>query len=184
MEWRKEGSDDVTSRRVCPTCRKPSDYVVPAARLPSTAEEKEVLLRNYRAARAGVPCKNFDGTRGSCPFGSDCFYAHRDSKGRDIKSRDATMQELYERRQRHRDERRERDVEHITDMLIMMGMRNRLGRGERGGGRGGWGRGRGSGQPGWRDGDGDDVEDYMDFITALLTLDDDDLIGVDTALND
>ena len=80
------------------------------------------ILQNYRAKLATIPCKNFDGELGNCSFGSDCFYAHLESKGKNIKSRDKTMQELYEGRQSDRNDK-ERDIEYITDRIIMMGCR-------------------------------------------------------------
>ena len=114
MEWRTEGSQECTTRRVCPTCRKASDYVVPSSVLPQNDEEKEQILENYKASLSEIPCKHFEiGELGSCPFGRDCFYAHRDRKGRDIKRRDRGMQQLYEERRQHR---HERDIDYITEM--------------------------------------------------------------------
>ncbi|KAL3758988.1 hypothetical protein ACHAWU_003059 [Discostella pseudostelligera] len=142
MEWRTEGSSEVASRRVCPTCRKSSDYVVPSKFMPTNDEEKQRILLNYKAYCATLLCKRFEvGILGSCPFGSDCFYAHVNSKGVDIKSQDQTMQELYEERQRERHEQhefeRERAMEYMAEMIMMLGLQRHLV------GRGG-GRGRGS----------------------------------------
>lgn len=118
MGWRTRGSSDVVSRRVCPTCRKASDYVVPSSRMPADDSEKERMLRKYKVGRISIPCKNFEsGKLGSCPFGRDCFYAHSDRNGKDIKARDKSMQELFEMRQRDRDGGNNRDLEYITDML-------------------------------------------------------------------
>ena len=120
MGWRRRGSSDVESRRVCPTCRRTSDYVVPSSRAPPPADdsERELLLRNYRARRIATPCKNFVlGVTGSCPFGRDCFYAHSDGNGNDVKAGDRSMQELYEMRRRDRDGGNDRDLEYIADML-------------------------------------------------------------------
>jgi E3 ubiquitin-protein ligase makorin len=127
MEWRTEGSDEVSSRRVCPTCRKESDFVVPSHVHPTTEVEKGEILRNYKERLCMIPCRNFDGDLGSCPFGSDCFYAHFDDDGKDIKSQDQTMQQLYQERQRHRNDRRGRyELEMITEMLLMMEMQRHL----------------------------------------------------------
>lgn len=169
MEWRTEGSNEVTSRRVCPTCRKNSDYVVPSSVMPANDEEKQVILQNYRAKLAAIPCKNFDGKLGSCSFGSDCFYAHLDCKGKDIKSRDKTMKELYEGRQSHRNDR-ESDIEYITDMIIMMGLQRHLNRRGRGGGNR-----RGQREESDDDDDEDDMflSPYMDFIASLVGDDED-----------
>ncbi|KAL3803157.1 hypothetical protein HJC23_003432 [Cyclotella cryptica] len=127
MEWRTEGSDEVSSRRVCPTCRKESDFVVPSNVHPATEEEKGAILRHYKERLSVIPCRNFDGDLGSCPFGSDCFYAHFDDDAKDIKSQDQTMQQLYQERQRHRNDRRGRnELEMISEMLLMMGMQRHL----------------------------------------------------------
>ena len=132
MEWRTEGSDEVSSRRVCPTCRKTSDYVVPSRTLPRSAEEKAELLLNYKERLARIPCRNWEGALGSCPFGRDCFYAHLDEDGKDVKAQDRSMHQLYEERQRHRDSRREGSDMEMIERLIIMGMQRNLF--ERGGG--------------------------------------------------
>ncbi|KAL3810232.1 hypothetical protein ACHAXA_003029 [Cyclostephanos tholiformis] len=182
MEWRKEGSSDVTSRRVCPTCRMSSDYVVPSPYMPADSDEKERLLREYRDRCSTIPCKKFElGRLGSCPFGRDCFYAHTSRDGKDIKSRDKSMQQLYETRQRERNDRDTRDIEHITDMLMMMGMQRYLARQDRGGrwgdgrgGRGGghWGRDRRGDVVDEDSDDGDDGDEgdifFSDVLAALL----------------
>jgi hypothetical protein len=126
MAWRTEGSDEVSSRRVCPTCRKDSDYVVPSRVLPASKEQKEELLRSYKERLAKIPCRNWEGELGSCPFGSDCFYAHLDDDGKDIKSQDRTMHQLYEERQRHRDNRMEGFEMDMISELLMMGMGSHL----------------------------------------------------------
>ena len=173
MEWRKEGSSDVASRRVCPTCRKSSDYVVPSNYMPANETEKERLLREYRVRCSAIPCKNFElGRLGSCPFGSDCFYAHASRSGKDIKARDKSMQQLYEMRQRDRDDRDNSDMEYITDMLMMMGLQRHLARQDRGGGGGGR-RGRRRRGEVSEDSDDEDSDDggdifFSDVLAALL----------------
>lgn len=149
MEWRVEGSDEVNSRRVCPTCRKESDYVVQSRILPKSDEEKQELLRSYKDRLARIPCRKWEGELGSCPFGSDCFYAHLDHDGKDIKASDQTMHQLYEERQRHRDNRRdEMAYDMISELIMSMGIDRGLI--ERGGSR------RRRSQ---RDGDGNDEDD-------------------------
>jgi hypothetical protein len=119
MEWR---SSKVSSRRVCPTCRKVSNYVMPSNTYPKSNDEKENLLKGYKRRMASRPCKKWTGELGSCPFGRDCFYSHCDANGVDIKGRDRSMQELYEERERNREEARgEMELEMIQE-LIMMGM--------------------------------------------------------------
>ena len=129
MEWRTEGSEEVTCRRMCPTCRKASDYVVPSTYIPSNDKEKAELLGNHKNKLAKIRCRNFAGL-GTCLFGSDCFYAHLDEKGNDIKSFDKTMQELYEERKR-RKSRRCVDTDAILEMLMTVLQRD-LYQGQRG----------------------------------------------------
>ncbi|KAL7541804.1 hypothetical protein ACHAXR_011235 [Thalassiosira sp. AJA248-18] len=168
MEWRTEGSSEVTSRRVCPTCRKASDYVVPSLIMPRNDDEKEDILQNYKDKLSTIPCKNFDvGKLGSCSFGSDCFYAHLDRKGREIKSHDKTMQQLYEeRQQRHRNDR-EADMHYIAEMILMMGLQRHFNRRSRGGENV---RGRGE------ESDEDDV-DVDIFISDVMALMEEEALG-------
>ncbi|EED90718.1 predicted protein [Thalassiosira pseudonana CCMP1335] len=137
MEWRTEGSEEVSSRRVCPTCRETSDYVVPSYVLAKNDTEKQQIIRTYKERLAAIPCRKFDGILGSCAFGKDCFYQHLDGDGKDVKSHDKTMQELYEERERQRSSRRGGwvDVDMLNEMFMMLAaMRNRRrvhGRGDR-----------------------------------------------------
>ena len=128
MEWRTEGSDEVISRRFCPTCRQQSDYVVPSTFMPNSKEEKEQLLCTYKDRLSKIPCNKWNGELGSCPFGKDCFYQHLDHCGTDIKSQDKTMHQLYEQRQRQRVDRS--DMEgfelDIISQMIMLGMQEQL----------------------------------------------------------
>ena len=168
MEWRTEGSSEVTSRRVCPTCRKSSDYVVPSPYMPTNEQEKGQILSNYKAHCSVIPCKNFEiGKLGSCPFGKDCFYAHLSRKGKHIKGRDKSMQQLYEARQRTRNNHRDRDLEYITEMLFMMGLQRHLARRGRDGG-------------GDEDNSDDDSPDIFlsEIISSLLEGDDDPFGGL------
>ncbi|KAL3779327.1 hypothetical protein ACHAW5_007360 [Stephanodiscus triporus] len=184
MEWRKEGSSDVSSRRVCPTCRRSSDYVVPSSYLPTSVDEKERVLRDYRVRCSSVPCKNFEfGKLGSCPFGRDCFYAHSGRNGADIKSRDKSMQELYEIRQRDRNDRTNRDMQYVADMLMMMGLRRHLGGQDREAG-GGYRRRRGEI---YDDDDEDDTDDdddggdiFFSNVLAALLREEPDFLGLFT----
>lgn len=127
MEWRTEGSEEAEDRRTCPICRKKSDYVVPSSINPVDNDAKEVIVNEYRTRLGRIPCKKFDGSLESCPYGSGCFYAHIDEEGENCKSDDLTMKELWEKRrnQRSRSQRRrngfERDiVENFANMLMMM----------------------------------------------------------------
>jgi E3 ubiquitin-protein ligase makorin len=98
MEWRKEGSQEAEDRRSCPTCRKHSDYVVPSSRFPANEQEKHRMVTEYKDRLAVIPCKHFNGVLGSCPFGRDCFYAHFNDEGENVKAQDQTMKELVEQK--------------------------------------------------------------------------------------
>lgn len=89
------GSDRV---RACPACRQPSDFIVPSDRF-CVGEEKEQVVASYQARLSCTPCKRFNGKLGSCPFGSDCFYAHWNSQtGEDMKEHDKSKQQLWQER--------------------------------------------------------------------------------------
>jgi E3 ubiquitin-protein ligase makorin len=98
--------------------------------MPANDNEKEQVLLNYKAHCATLPCKHFEiGILGSCSFGSDCFYAHLNYKGADIKSQDKTMQQLYEERRQGRYEfERERAMEYMAEMIMMIGLQRHLAR--------------------------------------------------------
>lgn len=118
MNWRKEGSSEAEDRRVCPSCRKKSRYIIPSWEY-CVGEEKEQFTNDYKARLAKLPCKRFDGGLGSCPFGRDCFYAHMRG-GKDIKPQEKSMEEI----QRDRDERRRHrnlnDLEMMQMFLMLL----------------------------------------------------------------
>jgi len=132
MNWRTEGSQEAQNRKVCPMCRKPSDYVVPSVKRASSADEKGHIVSAYKVKLSAVPCKRFTGELGSCHFGKDCFYAHRGGGGDDTKPHDGSMQELYEQRRsyhhdrntrRSRRRRRRRALDpapELADMLLLL----------------------------------------------------------------
>lgn len=119
MTWRSEGSSEAQDRRVCPSCRTKSFYVIPSWEY-CVGEEKKQVMTKYKAKLAKLPCKRFDGTFGSCPFGRDCFYAHM-RHDKNVKSQDKSMEEIH----RNRDERRRRarlidDLEVINSFLMLL----------------------------------------------------------------
>lgn len=115
MEWRTEGSREAADRRVCPECRAASAYVLSS---PSFAigPQKQAIMDGILARRAATPCKQFNGSLGSCLFGKDCFYAHFDENGRDIKDLDESMQALHSKRTRKR--RSRSDLDFVTLLLL------------------------------------------------------------------
>jgi len=38
---------------------------------------KEAIIAHYKEKMKQIPCKYFDGGRGSCKFGANCHYAHK-----------------------------------------------------------------------------------------------------------
>lgn len=82
-DWRAGGVADVASAkaldhaRTCPVCRSPSHYVIPSSTWPADEAQKAAVMDAYKARLAAIPCRHFDDGRGSCPFGSSCWYAHR-----------------------------------------------------------------------------------------------------------
>lgn len=134
MQWRRRSEVSSSLRRVCPTCREPSNYVIPSTTFPANPSQKDTIVQNYKQKCSTIPCRRFvDGKLGSCPFGRDCFFAHKDENGVDVKDRDKTMQELFEERERHRSRRndRESDLDMIAEVLIMRALQLQLIGGER-----------------------------------------------------
>ena len=114
MEWRKEGASEVRDRRSCPTCRKHSDYVIPSPVFPTNEVTKAAIVQDYKDRKAHIPCRRFEktGKFGSCPFGSDCFYAHVDRTGRDVKSQDKSMTTIRAERELRRQRQQEQHRRH------------------------------------------------------------------------
>jgi hypothetical protein len=71
-QWRHEESQD--GQRMCPLCRKLSFFIVPSALHVVDEARKEKVCQAYFANTREIPCRAFDQGRGTCPFGSSCFY--------------------------------------------------------------------------------------------------------------
>ncbi|KAF8643082.1 hypothetical protein HU200_066954 [Digitaria exilis] len=84
--WRStsptSGMDVNSTLRACPICRKLSYHVVPSITWYSSKEEKQGIVEGYKAKLRSIDCKHFDFGKGTCPFGSSCFYKHAYSDGR------------------------------------------------------------------------------------------------------
>ncbi|DBA04630.1 TPA: hypothetical protein N0F65_012213 [Lagenidium giganteum] len=98
-EWRKSKDQEVEIVRSCPACREPSDYIVPSLTF-CTGTEKTRVVEAYKAHLSMRECKYFSGRVGSCPFGPNCFYAHRDAAGNDIKDQDVMARSAKRRNNR------------------------------------------------------------------------------------
>ncbi|KAJ1621654.1 hypothetical protein T492DRAFT_1068145 [Pavlovales sp. CCMP2436] len=83
-EWRSSETVDSSAARGCPVCRVVSPYVVPSKLFVEKGARKEQIRGAYLSALSGKPCKHFDRGRGTCPFGSSCFYSHSDANGRTV----------------------------------------------------------------------------------------------------
>ncbi|KAI9999204.1 hypothetical protein PInf_004024 [Phytophthora infestans] len=98
--WRQSKDMELEVIRACPACRLPSDFIVPSL-IFVTGEEKRKAVEAYKSHLALRECKYFNGLFGSCPFGPRCFYAHRDSEGRDVKHLDRPKRSTKPRRGRN-----------------------------------------------------------------------------------
>lgn len=80
--WRKQREQqDRHNLRLCPVCRNESFFIVPSSDVFLDPEEKRKAIEQYKVEMTRIPCKLFDYGRGSCPFGSSCFYAHLNPDG-------------------------------------------------------------------------------------------------------
>eukprot|EP01083_Nonionella_stella_P220041 787654_1 len=77
----------------CPVCRQHSEFVLPQKEYCS-GEVKALKIEQYKKERSSIPCKHFKGTIGSCPFGSDCIFAHVGPDGQDLKPADKEIKEM------------------------------------------------------------------------------------------
>lgn len=84
-DWRDggtaRGAGETTSgaldqARKCPVCRETSHFITPSAFWPTSEEDKQKIVGEYRERMNRIPCRNFDFGDGHCPFGSSCFYKH------------------------------------------------------------------------------------------------------------
>lgn len=75
--WRGTGDQPKQTVRQCPVCRVETHFVIPSSRMVTDAGRKKVLVDTYRKNLAAIPCRHFNEGRGTCPFGTSCFYAHR-----------------------------------------------------------------------------------------------------------
>ncbi|CEG45208.1 makorin-like protein [Plasmopara halstedii] len=98
--WRQSKNMELEVIRACPACRLPSDFIVPSL-IFVTGEKKLKVTKVYKSHLALRECKYFTGSFGSCPFGPRCFYAHRDTEGRDVKHLDRPKRSTKSRHVRH-----------------------------------------------------------------------------------
>ncbi|POM76250.1 Zinc finger, RING-type domain containing hypothetical protein [Phytophthora palmivora] len=75
--WRSSDDQPKQTVRQCPVCRVETKFIIPSSRMVTRPERKKLLIDVYRKNLSGIPCRHFDEGRGTCPFGTSCFYAHR-----------------------------------------------------------------------------------------------------------
>ncbi|CAI5743062.1 unnamed protein product [Peronospora destructor] len=75
--WRGTADQPKQTVRQCPVCRVETSFIIPSSRMVTNLERKKVLIDMYRKNLSAIPCRHFDEGRGTCPFGTSCFYAHR-----------------------------------------------------------------------------------------------------------
>jgi hypothetical protein len=80
-EWRARIDLPNDTVRACPLCRKTSYFVVPCDRYIADAARKADVNAAYHASQKGIPCRLFNMGKGTCPFGSSCFYLHLNADG-------------------------------------------------------------------------------------------------------
>eukprot|EP01029_Cantina_marsupialis_P022003 TRINITY_DN534612_c0_g1_i1.p1 TRINITY_DN534612_c0_g1~~TRINITY_DN534612_c0_g1_i1.p1 ORF type:complete len:409 (-),score=104.70 TRINITY_DN534612_c0_g1_i1:103-1305(-) len=84
--WRNDNDQtkDTMNMRVCPLCRNLSHFIVPCDRMISDPERKDIVVEEYKAKLASIPCAHYDHGKGICPFGQSCFYSHTDLEGNHV----------------------------------------------------------------------------------------------------
>ena len=80
-QWRTNNDNSIDSNNVkrCPICRVPSFFIIPCNRHP-TGFNKQTMVAEYLLNLKLTPCSHF-AQNGTCPFGSSCFYQHKNSEG-------------------------------------------------------------------------------------------------------
>lgn len=82
-KWRNTShSSETKIVRACPICRVPSAFVTPSEVWVDDPTEKKKLIDGYKSALREKPCRHFNQGKGTCPFGSSCFYKHAYPDGR------------------------------------------------------------------------------------------------------
>lgn len=75
-KWRTNNGGDKNAVRGCPLCRTHSDYVIPSIYWVDEDESKAKLIHQYQIKLSRISCRYFNGGKGNCPFGNNCFYMH------------------------------------------------------------------------------------------------------------
>lgn len=81
-KWRRAKQFESKIIKSCPECRITSNFVIPSEYWVEDKDDKQKLIQKYKDGMGSKPCRYFDEGRGSCPFGSNCFYKHAFPDGR------------------------------------------------------------------------------------------------------
>ncbi|CAL1567341.1 unnamed protein product [Knipowitschia caucasica] len=81
-KWRRAKQFESKIIKSCPECRITSNFVIPSEYWVEDKEDKQKLIQKYKDGMGTKACRYFDEGRGSCPFGSNCFYKHAFPDGR------------------------------------------------------------------------------------------------------
>ncbi|KAL0964927.1 hypothetical protein UPYG_G00274550 [Umbra pygmaea] len=139
-KWRSAKQFESKIIKSCPECRITSNFVIPSEYWVEDKEDKQKLIQKYKDGMGTKACRYFDEGRGTCPFGSNCFYKHAfpdgrleepqphrpraGSHGRNRNSRRTPLWDLFDERENSSDSFDNEDEEMVTfelsEMLLML----------------------------------------------------------------
>ncbi|XP_052366454.1 LOW QUALITY PROTEIN: probable E3 ubiquitin-protein ligase makorin-1 [Oncorhynchus keta] len=137
-KWRSAKTFESKIIKSCPECRITSNFVIPSEYWVEDKEDKQKLIQKYKDGMGTKACRYFDQGRGTCPFGSNCFYKHAfpdgrleepqrrsaGCNGRNRNSRRTPLWDLFEERENSSDSLDNEDEEMVTfelsEMLLML----------------------------------------------------------------
>lgn len=96
-QWRASKSYENKIVKACPECRVKSDYVTPSKYWFDNEEEKKQIINDYKINMGKTECKYYKRGDGTCPFGSKCFYLHRNKDGSIAQLPDPTKRRRFNR---------------------------------------------------------------------------------------
>ncbi|KAJ7987972.1 hypothetical protein DPEC_G00318800 [Dallia pectoralis] len=139
-KWRSAKQFESKIIKSCPECRITSNFVIPSEYWVEEKEDKQKLIQKYKDGMGTKACRYFDEGRGTCPFGSNCFYKHAfpdgrleeaqpqrrqpGSNGRNRNSRRTPLWDLFDERENGSDSLDNEDEDMVTfelsEMLLML----------------------------------------------------------------
>jgi E3 ubiquitin-protein ligase makorin len=76
QQWRARIDIPQETARSCPICRTISYFVIPCDRFIVDKGRKAFVNKQLQQGLSQIPCRHFNFGKGTCPFGTSCFYAH------------------------------------------------------------------------------------------------------------